>query len=99
MNVFYDLTSKLTLRGGHRYVWGDAEMRASDLSQTGPQESGQLKMHVGLAGLTFRTAQKFRGNFDFEASSSNRNYFRTSLQELPKGADARQLPGAERRWR
>jgi hypothetical protein len=84
VNLFYDLTSKLTLRGGHRYVWGDAVVRASDLSQTGPQESGQLNMHVGLAGLSFRMAQKLRGNFDFEASSANRNYFRISLQNYQK---------------
>ena len=31
----FDLTSKLTLRGGYRYVWGDATVRAGSLSQTG----------------------------------------------------------------
>ncbi len=84
VDLFYDLTSKLTLRGGHRYVWGDAEVRASDLSQTGPQESGLLNMHVGLAGLSFRPSQKLRANFDFEASSADRNYFRISLQNYQK---------------
>ncbi len=85
VNVMFDLTSKLTLRGGHRYVWGDALVRASDLSQTGPQEQGKLKTHVGLAGLTFRPAQKLSVNFDYEAASADRNYFRTSLQDYQKG--------------
>ncbi len=48
VNVMFDLTSWLTLRGGHRYVWGDAQVRASELSQTGPREQGKLKMNVGI---------------------------------------------------
>ena len=27
IDVFFDATSKLTLRGGYRYVWGDALLR------------------------------------------------------------------------
>jgi hypothetical protein len=55
------------------------------LSQTGPQEQGKLKMNVGLAGLTFRPAQKLSLNLDYEAASADRNYFRTSLQDYQKG--------------
>ena len=84
-SVMFDLTSRLTLRGGHRYVWGDALARASDLSQTGPQEQGKLKMNVGLAGITFHPAEKLSFNFDFEAASADRNYFRASLQDYQKG--------------
>jgi hypothetical protein len=80
-NVLFDLTSRLTLRGGHRYVWGDAQARAPDLSQTGPKETGELKMQTGLAGLTYRPASKLSLFFDFEAASADRNYFRTSLQD------------------
>ena len=36
----YDLTSKITLRGGYRYVWGDATVLAGQLSQTGTLVSG-----------------------------------------------------------
>jgi hypothetical protein len=85
VTVMFDLTSRLTLRGGHRYVWGDAETRASDLSQTGPQEQGKLKMNVGLAGMTFKPVQKLSLSVDFEAASADQNYFRTSLQDYQKG--------------
>jgi hypothetical protein len=84
VNVLFDASSKLTLRGGHRYVWGDALTRAPGLSQTGPVESGETRMHVGLAGLTFRPVQKASLGFDFEAASADRNYFRTSLQDYQK---------------
>jgi hypothetical protein len=84
VNVIFDACSKLTLRGGHRYVWGDAVTRAPALSQTGAAESGETRMHVGLAGLTFRPVQKLSLGFDFEAASADRSYFRTSLQDYQK---------------
>ncbi len=83
-NVLFDAGSKLTLRGGHRYVWGDAVTRAPALSQTGAVESGETRMHVGLAGLTFRPVRRLNVGFDFEAASADRNYFRTSLQDYQK---------------
>ena len=84
VNVIFDACSKLTLRGGHRYVWGDAVTRAPALSQTGAAESGETRMHVGLAGLTFRPVRKLSLGFDFEAASADRSYFRTSLQDYQK---------------
>jgi hypothetical protein len=83
-NVLFDLTSRLTLRGGHRYVWGDARVRAPVLSQTGPSESGETRMQVGVAGLTFRPAHKLSVYFDFEAASADRNYFRASLADYQR---------------
>jgi hypothetical protein len=84
LNVLFDLTSRLTLRGGHRYTWGDAQVRAPALSQTGPTETGELKMHTGLAGLTYRPAKKLSLFFDYEAASADRNYFRISLQDYQR---------------
>jgi hypothetical protein len=78
-DAIFDATSKLTLRGGYRYVWGDATVRSGTLSQTGPLESREMKRNVGLAGLTFRPVQKLSLNFDFEGGSSDSAYFRTSL--------------------
>ncbi|MFB3776719.1 MAG: hypothetical protein ACE141_03885 [Bryobacteraceae bacterium] len=80
-NVLFDLASRLTLRGGHRYVWGDAISRAPNLSQTGPRETGELRMQAGLAGLTYRPVTKVSLYFDYEGGSADRNYFRTSLQD------------------
>lgn len=84
-NVLLDATSWLTLRGGHRYVWGDAQLRAPDLTQTGPRQQGELRMHVGLAGLTLRPSQRLNVHFDFEGASAGQTYFRTSLNDYQKG--------------
>jgi hypothetical protein len=39
---------------------------------------------VGLAGLTFRPWQKLSVNLDYEGASSDRIYFRTSLNDYYK---------------
>jgi len=83
-DVLFDVTSKLTLRYGYRYVWGDATVLASQFSQSGPLASGQLSRNVGLAGLTFRASQKLSVNLDYEGASSDRIYFRTSLNDYYK---------------
>jgi len=83
-NLLVDVTERFTLRGGHRYVWGDSEVRAPQLSQSGPQEAGRLKMHAGLAGVSLRPADRLNIQADFEAGSADRNYFRTSLQDYRK---------------
>jgi hypothetical protein len=83
-DVLFDLTSKLTLRGGYRYVWGDATVLTGQLSQSGTMASGQLSRNVGLAGLTFRPSQKLSLNLDYEGASSDRIYFRTSLNDYYK---------------
>jgi hypothetical protein len=83
-DVLFDLTSKLMLRGGYRRVWGDATVLAGQLSQSGPLASGQLSRNVGLAGLTFRPAQKLSVNLDYEGASSDNIYFRTSLNDYHK---------------
>src|SRR5260370_20379891 len=74
-----DVTSKITLRGGWRYVWGDATVRAGTLSQTGPLEFGALKRNVGLAGATIRPWRKLSLNVDYEGAITDQNFFRIGL--------------------
>ncbi|MCC6859731.1 MAG: MtrB/PioB family outer membrane beta-barrel protein [Bryobacterales bacterium] len=83
VNLLFDVTSRITLRGGHRYVWGDARVPASELAGGG-LEQGELKRHVGLAGVNYRSGQRLSANLDYEASSGDRSYFRTSLQDYHK---------------
>ena len=83
-DVLFDITQKITLRGGFRSVWGDAQVLASVLNQTGPFEFGKLRRQAGLAGVTARVAQKLSFNVDFEAATSDRDYFRTSLHDYQK---------------
>jgi len=84
IDVMLDVSSKITLRGGYRRVWGDATVLAGQLSQTGNLVSGELSRNVGLAGFTFRQSEKFSLNVDYEGASSDRIYFRTSLNDYSK---------------
>jgi len=85
VDVIASVTSRLTLRGGYRFVWGDATVLAGQLSQSGPLVSGQLHRNVGLAGLNYRMTQRLSVNLDYEGSSSDHIYFRTSLNDYQKG--------------
>lgn len=79
VDVLFDVLPRLTLRGGWRHVWGDASVQAGPLSQIGPLARGELRRNVGIAGLNFRISQKLAANLEYEGSSSDRVYFRTSL--------------------
>ena len=83
IDVLFDLTSKITLRGGHRYVWGDADLRGALTSDVVTQ-SPTLSRQVGLAGFNYRAGHGLSFNVDFEAASGDRAYFRTSLQDYEK---------------
>ena len=84
IEAIYELTSKITLRGGYRYVWGDATVRAGTLDPNGPLVSAALKRNVGLAGLTVRPIQKLTMNVDYEGAATDQDYFRTSLYNYHK---------------
>ena len=83
VDAFYDLTSRLTLRGGYRYVWGDTDVRAPILIGLS-LESASLSRHVGIAGVTYRAGKKLRVMADAEGSSSSRTFFRASLHDYQK---------------
>jgi hypothetical protein len=83
IDAYYDLTSKLTVRGGYRYEWGNTQVRAPIL--TGQNlDSANLSRNIGIAGFNYRMGQKFRVTADAEGSSSGATYFRTSLQNYEK---------------
>jgi hypothetical protein len=77
--LFWDASRKLTLRGGYRYEWGAATVRAGEQSQIGLFESGKLRRQVALAGINFHPAEKFSVNVDYEGASTAQAYFTTSL--------------------
>ncbi len=83
VDVIYDVNSSLSLRGGHRYVWGDAQTPPSSL-QISPN-TGEVRRHVALAGSRLRVGPKFSLTMDFEASPGDRAFFRTSLMEYQRG--------------
>ena len=83
VDVFYDVTSRLTLRGGYRYEWGNTDLGAPILSGL-TLESANLRRNIGIAGINYRFNQKFRVIADAEGSSSNQTFFRTSLEQYQK---------------
>lgn len=82
-DVIVDLSSKLTLRGGHRFEWGDAQVRSRSLD-TRASEAGELRRQVGLAGASFRPLQNLTLSLDYEQAAGDRSYFRTSLFDSRK---------------
>jgi len=83
VDVLFDLTSRITLRGGYRYEWGNGLTDGALLSGS-PTETGRLKRQVGLGGVSYRALQKLSFSVDFEGSGGDRGYFRTSLQDYQK---------------
>lgn len=75
----------LTLRGGYRYVWGDATVRGNPLESPTPLQEGTLRQHVGLAGAQIRPTKKLWINADLEIGRAGQSYFRTSLYNYEKG--------------
>jgi hypothetical protein len=84
VDVLIDLTKKLTLRGGYRYVWGEASTLALPVSGLLTPDAGELRRSVGIGGFSFRPGAKFALSADIEKASSDRTYFRTSLNDYTK---------------
>jgi hypothetical protein len=84
-DLFYRVSSKLTVRAGYRYVTGDAEVPAASLSQIGAFESGNLRRNIALAGASYRPMKKLAINLDYEGGISDQIYFRNSLNNYSRG--------------
>jgi len=82
--LFFEATSKLTLRGGYRYVWGDANDAVLPAEGLASVDSVKLRQNVGIGGLTYRPIQKFSFSAEGESASSGSAYFRTSLYDYQK---------------
>ena len=82
--VYFEATSKLTLRGGYRYVWGDANDAVLPAEGLASMDSVKLRQNVGIGGFTYRPIQKFSFSAQGESASSGSAYFRTSLYDYQK---------------
>lgn len=74
-----EATRWLTIRAGHRYSWGDAQVRRAELSLGTGLEPGYLRRHAGLMGFVLRPAAGLTVNGDAEVTRGDATYFRTSL--------------------
>jgi hypothetical protein len=84
VDVIFDPTTKIVLRGGYRYVWGDANDAVLPTAGLVGAEQGKLSRNVGIGGVTFRPGQKISVSGDVEAASSGGAYFQTSLYNYQK---------------
>jgi hypothetical protein len=83
-DVFFDATAKLTLHGGYRYVWGNANDAVLPPADLVSADQGSLSRNVGIAGVSYRPIQKLLVSGNLEAAESNGAYFRTSLYNYQK---------------
>jgi hypothetical protein len=84
INLFFDATSRLTLRGGYRYVWGDARDATLPPAGLASADTGKLRRNVGIGGFTYRPGQKISMSGEAEGGWSDGVYFRTSLYDYRK---------------
>jgi hypothetical protein len=84
LDIFYQATSKLTLRGGYRYVWGDASYAFLPPEGLASSAQEQLRQNIGVGAATFRPSQKISVTGEFEGGASSGVYFRTSLYNYQK---------------
>jgi hypothetical protein len=81
----FDLTRKITLRAGYRYVWGNASDGILPVAELVGFETGNIRNNVFIAGLTYHPVQAAWINLDFEDGISGSTYFRTDLYNYQKG--------------
>ncbi|HWZ32086.1 MAG TPA: hypothetical protein VNX18_12165 [Bryobacteraceae bacterium] len=84
IDLYFDATSKLMLRGGYRYVWGDGNQTILPAAELSSSVQGNFSRNVGLGGLTFRPSQKISLTAEAEAAAGDGAYFRTSLYNYQK---------------
>jgi hypothetical protein len=84
IDIIFDLTAKLTLRGGYRYVWGNASDNILPIAELTGYEQGKLSQNIGVAGATYRPIKKVSITGEVEVARSGGSYFRTSLYNYEK---------------
>jgi hypothetical protein len=84
LDIFFDAGSKLTLRGGYRYAWGDALYAFLPAAGLASADQEQLRQNIGIGSATYRPSQKISVTGEVEGASSSGVYFRTSLYDYQK---------------
>jgi len=84
LDIFFDPSPKITLHGGYRYVWGNANYAFLPPEGLASMDQQQLRQNIGVGSVTYRPAQKISVNAEAEGASSSGVYFRTSLYNYQK---------------
>jgi hypothetical protein len=85
-NLVVDVSKRLTLRTGYRYVWGEAQSYVLPAQGLQQPDRGKLQRHIFSGGISFRPASRLTLNADAEGAASGRTYFRTSLHDYRKAS-------------
>jgi hypothetical protein len=83
LDVMVEASRWLTLRGGHRYTWGDGSSRGA-LFATSGFTSGELRRHTWNAGGIVRFRPRLNIFADLESGRSSKIIFRTGLGDFDK---------------
>lgn len=83
-SVIGEVSRALTLRGGYRYVWGDANNVVLPVEGLPTINQGRLRRQAGIGAVTWRAGQKISVTGELEAGTSSGAYFRTSLYNYRK---------------
>jgi hypothetical protein len=82
--LYVEVTPRLTLRGGYRYVWGDANDTVLPPEGLASSDRVRMRRNVGIGGFTFRPLKKVSFSAEGESAASGGEYFRTSLWDYQK---------------
>lgn len=82
--LYFEVSPQLTLRGGYRYVWGDAYDVVLPPEGLASADHVSMRRNVGIGGFTYRPLKKISFSAEGESGSSGGEYFRTSLWDYQK---------------
>jgi hypothetical protein len=85
-DVIFDVNTTLTLRAGHRYVWGNGTNRVLPEQGLVSIDDGRLRRNVWTGGFSYRPISNLVFNGDAEGAASARTYFRTGLNDYQRGS-------------
>lgn len=83
IDVIFEVTPNFTLRGGHRYVWGDTTVRSPSYLDA-PPATGHLSRQAGVAAASYRLGTRLSANIEFEGGTADDTYYRTNLRDYTK---------------
>lgn len=84
IEALYDLSKRVMIRGGYRYEWGTANVKASPYTTTEPTETAKLQRHIGLAGFRATPTTRWVATGDVEYANGVKTYYRTGPMDTKK---------------
>ncbi|MBI4908662.1 MAG: hypothetical protein HY820_33895 [Acidobacteria bacterium] len=83
VEAVYEVTRRIVVRGGQRYVWGESLGRSGQLGQN-PQERGELRRKSAIGGVGYRATDRASFNADVEIARADKVLYRTSMSDFER---------------